>query len=407
VAAPTLWFLLADGLAVFATVRRFADGFDFNGPVHALLAALTGDAGTAALWCRLSFTAWWGWSLARHWCRRGMAPLDPAAGALLATGLLLVFSRTVHLWYVTWLIPLLVIRPSLPWLLLSGTIGWTAVAYGNLTASGEWRYPATAALAVWALPLSALAWEVWQRPARAAAGRWRAPRTVTVIVPTRDEGAWIDACVAAIAADRAVSEIVVVDAGSVDDTRAAAAARGASIIAVDGPPSRGAQIRAGLARATGDVVAIVHADTRVEPGTFSHVLDVLGANPDVVGGAVGERFAAPGVFLRLLEAANAARAAFTGISFGDQVQFFRHQPVQAADGFPDLPLMEDVELSLRLRRLGRLVFLWGAATVEPRRWRARRLAHVWLVVSLLVRFLVARALGRLDAAALHRRYYGR
>jgi hypothetical protein len=170
--------------------------------------------------------------------------------------------------------------------------------------------------------------------------------------------------------------------------------------------SRGGQSRAGLAHATADVVAVVHADTRVERGTFSRVIEVLRANPDLVGGAVGERFAAPGVFLRLLEAANGARAALTGISFGDQVQFFRRDPVHTGNVFPDLPLMEDVELSLRLRRLGRLTFLWGAATVEPRRWRAHRLAHVWLVVSLLARFLIARALGRVDAASLYRSYYG-
>lgn len=403
--APMLWFLVHDGLAVFATLRRFADGFDFNGPAHTLLAALTGNAGVAALCCRLAFTAWWGTSVARLWFRSEAAPADPAAGALLATGMLLVLSRTVHLWYVVWLIPLVVVRPSLPWLLLSGSIGWTAVAYGNLALSGEWRYPAAALLAVWALPLAALVWEAWPRRSRAT-GSWQPPNSVTVIIPTRNEGARIGACVSAIATDRAVCQILVVDAGSADDTAVTAAANGATVVAVDGPPSRGGQIRAGLAHATGDVVAVVHADTRVEPGTFSRVIAVLHTNPDVVGGAVGERFAAPGVFLRLLEGANAARAALTGISFGDQVQFFRRHPVQTADLFPELPLMEDVELSLRLRRLGRLTFLWGAAAVEPRRWRTHRLAHIWLVVCLLTRFLAARARERVDAHALHRCYYG-
>jgi hypothetical protein len=404
-AAPMLWFLPGDGLAVFSTLRRFADGFDFNGPAHALLTALTGDAGVAALCCRLAFAAWWGASLGRRWLRSGIAPADPAAGALLATGVLLVLSRTVHFWYVTWLIPLLVIRPSLPWLLLSGSIGWTAVAYGNLALGGGWRYPTTALLAVWALPLAALALKAWPRAPRNGR-RWARPDSVTVIVPTRNEGARIGACVSAVAADPAVSQILVVDAGSGDGTATAAAAYGATVVAVDGPPSRGGQVRAGLARARGDVVAVVHADTRVEPGTFSRVVAVLRANPDVVGGAVGERFAAPGIFLRLLEAANAARAALAGISFGDQVQFFRREPVQEENLFPDLPLMEDVELCLRLRRFGRLTFLWGAAAVEPRRWRARRLAHAWLVGCLLTRFLAARALGRVDAAALHRCYYG-
>ena len=58
------------------------------------------------------------------------------------------------------------------------------------------------------------------------------------------------------------------------------------------------------------------------------------------------------------------RTALSGISFGDQIQFFRRLPIQNQDIYPVMPLMEDVELALRLKRLGDLVYLFGQAKVS-------------------------------------------
>ena len=110
--------------------------------------------------------------------------------------------------------------------------------------------------------------------------------------------------------------------------------------------------------------------------------------------------------LRLLEVANDLRAVYLGISFGDQVQFFRRRPIVEHDVYPAIPLMEDVELSLRLQGLGRRVFLFGDVVVSARSWQVKGVRRVWPIARLLVAYLGRRMTARpVDAAAMYRRYY--
>jgi len=100
----------------------------------------------------------------------------------------------------------------------------------------------------------------------------------------------------------------------------------------------------------------------------------------ISGGAVGCVFDSVGWQFRILEFANDFRAVFLGISFGDQVQFFRRKPVVERDLYPNIPLMEDVELSLGLHRLGRQIYLFGDAAISTRRWEKRGFGHALTVI---------------------------
>ncbi len=205
-------------------------------------------------------------------------------------------------------------------------------------------------------------------------------------------------------------EAILVDGGSIDDTPLQAVQAGARVIRHDAPPGagggRGGQIRAGVAAAEGDVVAVVHADTRVAADEFGRMLALLRQQPMIVGGAIGGCFQGRGIPLRLLEAANDFRAVFLGISFGDQVQFFRRRPAAAADLYPDIPLMEDVELSLRLQGLGRTAFLFGEAEISARRWRSGVSRRAGLIIRLFASYLWQRLFGPPDTLAMYRKYYG-
>jgi hypothetical protein len=158
--------------------------------------------------------------------------------------------------------------------------------------------------------------------------------------------------------------------------------------------------------AKGDLIAIVHADTRVAAGSLSRVCRLLSRRPDYIGGALGARFEDAGLFYRLLTAANDLRALVMGISFGDQVQFFRRRAFLAWGAYPELPLMEDVELSLRLGRCGRQAFLFDASTVSVRRWRRAGAGHACKVIWLFSRYLWQRLWGPVDGAVFFRLYYG-
>lgn len=107
---------------------------------------------------------------------------------------------------------------------------------------------------------------------------------------------------------------------------------------------------------------------------------------------------------------NALRARFFGVGFGDQGQFFRREALEGADGFPALALMEDVELSLRLREAGETLCLGGGVTASGRRWAGPGFGGKAAgVVAMCLGYLAARRLGLADVTGRRyfRRYYGR
>ena len=93
------------------------------------------------------------------------------------------------------------------------------------------------------------------------------------------------------------------------------------------------------------------------------------ARPSVMGGCFAQRIEAPGWSYRLLERGNAARVRLWQVPYGDQGLFFRREIFERLGGFPDIPLMEDVRLMRRFRRISRPLLLPGPLAVDPRRWQ--------------------------------------
>jgi hypothetical protein len=85
------------------------------------------------------------------------------------------------------------------------------------------------------------------------------------------------------------------------------------------------------------------------------------------------RWSAP--WLRLAD----LRSRYTTLPYGDQAIFLRRETFFEAGGFPDLPLMEDLELSLRLRRLGRIRIVPASVQVSGRRFLKHPLRDTLLV----------------------------
>lgn len=235
-------------------------------------------------------------------------------------------------------------------------------------------------------------------------------RDITVVIPAKNEEQRIVECIGAIIPNCLVREVIVVDGGSDDRTKVMAEALGARVIVHEAAPEkgggRGGQIRKGVLAAKGDVVAVIHADTRVDPAVFRQMKDALNRKPEVVGGAAGTSFDDESLGMKIVEFLNAMRAVFFKISFGDQIQFFRRKEVVELDLFPDIPLMEDVELSLRLRRLGKTVYLFGTSKVSARRWREKGFGNALMVLVCFFTYLVQRTWKTPDAIAMYNRYYG-
>jgi len=185
----------------------------------------------------------------------------------------------------------------------------------------------------------------------------------SVIIPALNEGELVAQAVRSV---RDEAEVIVVDGGSEDRTRAAAEAEGAALLTT--ASGRGRQLDAGARRATGDWLVFLHADTRLEAG-WAPALRRLDAN--VVGGAFRFAIDSPRLGYRVVEAGVALRCRLWRLPYGDQGLFVRREVYGMIGGFPPLRLMEDVAFVRRLSRAGALVFPPVRAFTSARRWERR------------------------------------
>ncbi len=203
---------------------------------------------------------------------------------------------------------------------------------------------------------------------------------LSVILPVLDEAAHIRAAVGHLRALAPAPEIVVVDGGSADATPTLARDAGADRV-LETRPGRALQMNAGAAAASGDVLLFLHADVRLPPSAPARVAAAL-ADPAVPGGAFRTWHVPEGPWPRplapLLHLAD-LRSRYTRTPYGDQALFVRRAAFEAVGGFPELPLMEDLAFSRRLRSLGRLARVTESVTVSARRFQAGPVRYTVLV----------------------------
>jgi rSAM/selenodomain-associated transferase 2 len=221
-------------------------------------------------------------------------------------------------------------------------------------------------------------------------------RRLTIVIPVLDEAAIIVGALEALAPLRARgAEIIVADGGSTDGT--AMLARPLADLAVAAPRGRGATMNAGAARGNGDALLFLHADTR------------LPENADrLIAGALAQRFW--GRFDLRIEGRHPLlaivgqminwRSRATGIATGDQAIFVTREAFLSVGGFPDLPLMEDIAMSRRLKRLCRPFCIGTPAITSGRRWEHN---GVWRTILLMWRLRLAYYFGA-EPARLASRY---
>ena len=173
---------------------------------------------------------------------------------------------------------------------------------------------------------------------------------LSVIIPTLNEASELPETLKRARAIPEVKEIIVVDAGSTDDTKAIAREHNCTVL--ESEPSRGKQLRLGAQQASGDVILFLHADTWL-PENAGVVIAKTLARPLVVAGGFYKRFrdggALPGSRLRCW-----LLWALANRLFGDQAIFVKRDVLEQCGGVPDVPLMEEFELCKTLATHGRL-----------------------------------------------------
>ena len=199
---------------------------------------------------------------------------------------------------------------------------------------------------------------------------------LSIVIPVRNEARHLPALLDAL--HRAGAQIIVVDGGSTDGS--ADVARQCGVTVLETTPGRARQMNTGAAAAQGEMLLFLHADTQLPLQAEQLIRDAL------AGSRVWGRFdvvidGRPGM-LRVVAAMMNLRSRLTGIATGDQAIFVTRKAFDAASGFPDQPLMEDIELSRRLLRQSRPACLRARVRTSGRRWEQR---GVWRTIVLMWR----------------------
>jgi rSAM/selenodomain-associated transferase 2 len=192
----------------------------------------------------------------------------------------------------------------------------------------------------------------------------------SVVIPALDEAGRVAEAVRSARAGGA--EVIVVDGGSRDGTAEAAAAAGATVF--PSAPGRARQLGLGVGQAHGEVLVLLHADSRLPPG-WDGALEAALSDPGVAGGSFALRFDERSAGLCLVEWGVRLRVALLGLPYGDQGLFMRRRILEQIGGVPQVPIMEDLDLVRALRGHGRLARIPLPVTTSARRYLARGTAR--------------------------------
>jgi rSAM/selenodomain-associated transferase 2 len=189
-------------------------------------------------------------------------------------------------------------------------------------------------------------------------------RRLTIVVPVLNEAAIIVDALTALAPLRTRgAEIVVVDSGSIDGSPDSAQPLADQVVAAC--PGRGAPLNAGATLGSGDALLFLHADTTLPPDADRLIAAALMHR---AWGRFDLRIAGRHPLLAVVARMINWRSRLTGIAGGDQAIFVTREAFVAVGGFPDLPLMEDIAMSRRLKRLCRPYCISEPVVTSGRRW---------------------------------------
>jgi rSAM/selenodomain-associated transferase 2/rSAM/selenodomain-associated transferase 1 len=210
---------------------------------------------------------------------------------------------------------------------------------------------------------------------------------LSVVIPALDESETISDLLGDLRALSALIpiEVVVVDGGSTDSTRAQALASGAAV--VPSATGRGIQLRAGADAAVGEWLLFLHADSRLEASALDEVARFVSAAPSSEFAHFALQYEGRGPFLRAIEIGQRVRERLFGLVYGDQGLLVSRTLYDMSGGYPIWPIMEDVGLVDRLQSAGRRTVLSATIRTSPRRYEEEGAIRAWLRnLRLITRF---------------------
>ncbi|MCZ0926210.1 TIGR04283 family arsenosugar biosynthesis glycosyltransferase [Halomonas janggokensis] len=187
---------------------------------------------------------------------------------------------------------------------------------------------------------------------------------LSIVIPVLNEGASLADHLTALSSlgDQGV-EIIVVDGGSSDASVHIARPLANRVIASQ--PGRARQMNLGAQHASAPALLFLHADTQLPGNAVEQITQALGRH---AWGHFAINLSGRSRWLPVVSTMMNLRSRLTGIATGDQGIFVHASTFTAVGGFPDQPLMEDIELSKRLKQLSHPACLRSKVISSGRRW---------------------------------------
>ena len=198
---------------------------------------------------------------------------------------------------------------------------------------------------------------------------------LSIIIPTLDEAECVVALLQQLQPLRTRGhEVILVDGGSRDATVALAEPLIDKLLIA--PAGRARQMNTGAGAAIGQVLWFVHADSIIPDKADVLILKSAGQ----LWGRFNVHMSGDRLLLRVVERLMNLRSRITGIATGDQGIFVSRALFKRIGGYTDLPLMEDIDLSKRLKREQRPVCLQNTLTTSSRRWERKGIVRTILMM---------------------------
>ena len=206
--------------------------------------------------------------------------------------------------------------------------------------------------------------------------------SISIIIPTLNEEAAIKNLLQQLQACREQGhEVIVVDGGSSDKTVFIAEKFSDNVICSES--GRGVQMNKGASQSSNDILWFLHADTIIPRDAVEHIQQALDKYD---WGRFNVRLSGSNFLFRIIEKMMNLRSCLTGVATGDQGVFVKRKLFNSVDGYSSLPLMEDIDLSKKLKKVSKPVCLKQELTTSSRRWEKKGIIATVLLMWRL-RFL--------------------
>ena len=389
---------LLDGSRIFETFFIFATQFEYNSSLFAILNSLIQNhiLTLTILFICASLICCWSIILYEDILLKGM----------IVASCFLLCAPTVHYWYLSFLVPFLCFYRKNSLLLWCATSGTWFVVLESIQLGRFDHFPYYQFLQyapVYLLLIKEIYDLIFKVPKMFSSNH---SPNLSVLIPILNEEQNLNKLLPQLRSQMTEGdEIIIVDGGSTDGS--IKVANSFNVQVVKSCKGRGYQITKGMRFGSNPIVLILHADQQLEKNVLNRVRQTMN-NEQINGGCVGSIFESLDRGQWIIHVLNIFRARIMKISFGDQGQFFRRSIWEREKWCLDMPLMEDVELSLLLNNLsGEVCYLGGGLISSVRRWKKKnRLLNAIEIIRLVLTYsFMRRYKDKVDTWSMYKRYY--